>query len=201
MFCRFGSLLLRRPVAATAWLKDVCTRPVSGLTSSGSASMYVPFSFSSAAPVENQPRQLVRERQLLEHLDGRRRRPRRAGPLAAPAGCSLSNRTSASCFGELMLNSPPASSKICFIRRVELALDLPRLRRERRGSRRARPRARSPTSTGIERQLERRGRRSVELLLVEQRARGSARAARQIRALAREVERRLDRDVARATAP
>ena len=45
MFCRFGSLLLRRPVAATAWLKLVCTRPVSGLTSSGSASMYVPFSF------------------------------------------------------------------------------------------------------------------------------------------------------------
>ena len=27
--------------------------------------------------------------------------------------CSFSNRTSASCFGELMLNSPPASAKIC----------------------------------------------------------------------------------------
>ena len=45
MFCRFGSLLLKRPVAATAWLNDVCTRPVCGLTSCGSASMYVPFSF------------------------------------------------------------------------------------------------------------------------------------------------------------
>ena len=45
MFCRFGSLLLRRPVAATAWLNDVWTRPVSGFTSCGSASMYVPFSF------------------------------------------------------------------------------------------------------------------------------------------------------------
>ena len=39
MFCRLGSLLLRRPVAATAWLNWVCTRPVSGLTSVGSASM------------------------------------------------------------------------------------------------------------------------------------------------------------------
>ena len=39
MFCRFGSLLLRRPVAATAWLKQVWTRPVCGLTSCGSASM------------------------------------------------------------------------------------------------------------------------------------------------------------------
>ena len=39
MFCRFGSLLLRRPVAATAWLICVCTRPVSGFTSVGSASM------------------------------------------------------------------------------------------------------------------------------------------------------------------
>ena len=39
MFCRFGSLLDSRPVAATAWLNDVCTRPVSGLTSCGSASM------------------------------------------------------------------------------------------------------------------------------------------------------------------
>ena len=48
MFCRFGSLLLRRPVAATAWLNDVCTRPVAGSTSCGSASMYVPFSFCSA---------------------------------------------------------------------------------------------------------------------------------------------------------
>ena len=30
MFCRLGSLLLNRPVAATAWLKHVCTRPVWG---------------------------------------------------------------------------------------------------------------------------------------------------------------------------
>ena len=38
MFCRLGSLLLKRPVAATAWLKQVWTRPVSGCTSCGSAS-------------------------------------------------------------------------------------------------------------------------------------------------------------------
>ena len=45
MFCRFGSLLLSRPVAATAWLNVVCTRPVAGFTSAGSASTYVPLSF------------------------------------------------------------------------------------------------------------------------------------------------------------
>ena len=39
MFWRLGSELLRRPVAAIAWLKLVCTRPVSGCTINGSASM------------------------------------------------------------------------------------------------------------------------------------------------------------------
>ena len=29
MFCRLGSLELSRPVAATTWLNDACTRPVS----------------------------------------------------------------------------------------------------------------------------------------------------------------------------
>ena len=51
MFCRFGSLLLSRPVAATAWLNVVCTRPVAGLTSAGSASTYVPLSFWMLAPL------------------------------------------------------------------------------------------------------------------------------------------------------
>ena len=67
------------------------------------------------APLENLPRQIVGQRQLLEHLDGRRRRA--DVPVRFSTGsCSLSNRISASCFGELMLNSPPASSKICAVR-------------------------------------------------------------------------------------
>ena len=37
-FCRFGFEELNRPVAATVWLNDVCTRPVSGFTISGRAS-------------------------------------------------------------------------------------------------------------------------------------------------------------------
>ena len=37
IFCRFGLLELRRPVAVTVWLKEVCTRPVRGLMSWGSA--------------------------------------------------------------------------------------------------------------------------------------------------------------------
>ena len=43
--------------------------------------MYVLFSFVQPAPFEHQPRQLVRERQLLEHFDGRRGRARLAGLL------------------------------------------------------------------------------------------------------------------------
>ena len=38
IFWRFGSLDESRPVAATVWLNDVCTRPVSGLISDGRAS-------------------------------------------------------------------------------------------------------------------------------------------------------------------
>ena len=48
MFCRFGSLDESRPVAATVWLNEVCTRPVSGWTSRGSASTYVDFSLATA---------------------------------------------------------------------------------------------------------------------------------------------------------
>ena len=35
MFCRFGSLVDRRPVAATVWLSRAWMRPVCGCTSSG----------------------------------------------------------------------------------------------------------------------------------------------------------------------
>ena len=39
------------------------------------------FELCQRAPLENQPRQVVRQRQLLEHLDGGRRRARRARAL------------------------------------------------------------------------------------------------------------------------
>ena len=38
IFCRFGSVEERRPVAATVWLREVWSRPVSGFTSCGKAS-------------------------------------------------------------------------------------------------------------------------------------------------------------------
>src|SRR6185312_15673898 len=41
MFWRFGFVLDRRPVVVAVWLKVVCSRPVLGRMSSGSASRYV----------------------------------------------------------------------------------------------------------------------------------------------------------------
>ena len=63
--------------------------------------------------------------------------------------CSLSNSTSASCFGELMLNSPPASSKISRGPPRQLLLDAAATAPRAPGRRSGRRRARSPTSTGI----------------------------------------------------
>ena len=81
MFCRFGSELLRRPVAATAWLKQVWTRPGRRVHELRQRVDVGALQLVQAAPFENQPRQLVDERQLLEHLDGGRRRSRLAGLL------------------------------------------------------------------------------------------------------------------------
>jgi hypothetical protein len=39
MFCRLGSFDDSRPVEATAWLKEVCTRPVAGSICSCRASV------------------------------------------------------------------------------------------------------------------------------------------------------------------
>ena len=144
MFCRFGSLLLKRPVAATAWLKQVCTRPVSRIDELRQRVDVGALQLLQRAPLENQPRQIVRERQLLEHLDGRRRRLGLDVPLRAPAAAACRTGSRDSCFGELMLNGSPASSKICALRVGQLPLDVLRLRGERRGSRCARRRARSP---------------------------------------------------------
>src|ERR1035441_2753373 len=47
MFCKFGFDDDSLPVAAPVWLKLVCSRPVCGSISAGSASTYVPFSFVS----------------------------------------------------------------------------------------------------------------------------------------------------------
>ncbi len=76
MFCRFGSLLLNRPVAATAWLKQVWTRPVSGSTSCGKRVDVRALQLLQRPPLQDQPRHVVRQRQLLEHFDRGRRRLR-----------------------------------------------------------------------------------------------------------------------------
>ena len=68
--------------------------------------------------------------QLLEHFHRGRRRA--AVPVRFSTGsCSFSNRISASCFGEPMLNSPPASAKICRLRSLSSRSSSDRLRRER----------------------------------------------------------------------
>ena len=192
MFCRFGSLLLKRPVAATAWLKQVCTRPVSGFTSCGSASMYVPFSFISARHSRiwrGRSWASASSSSTSTAVDGARDVPVRF----RTGSCSLSNRISASCLGELMLNSPPASSKISAVRRASscsmrcdcAASAGPSMRTPARST---------PTSTGIS------GSSSVvvhlvELLLFEQVAKQRRQLAGEVGALARVVDGRLDRHV------
>ena len=69
MFCRLGSLLLRRPVAATAWLKQVWTRPVSGFTSCGQRVDVGALQLHQLAPLENLARDIVGQRQFLEDFD------------------------------------------------------------------------------------------------------------------------------------
>jgi hypothetical protein len=48
MFCRFGFDEESLPVAATVWLKDVCSRPSFSSTILGRASRYVELSLSSS---------------------------------------------------------------------------------------------------------------------------------------------------------
>jgi hypothetical protein len=109
MFWRFGSELERRPVAAIVWLKEVCTRPVTGSISAGSASTYVDLSFAicrysrifagsgcSAASFVSTSTSV--ERPVFVFL------------MPFVESLSRSNRTSRSWIGEPMLNSPPASS-------------------------------------------------------------------------------------------
>ena len=107
--------------------------------------------------------------------------------------CSLSNSTSASCFGELMLNSPPASSKISFVRRASSCSILLRLRRERRA---VEPHAR--LFDGDEHRDERLLERVVDagqVLLLEPALQDGRELARQVGPLARVIERGFDRHV------
>src|SRR4029453_9671977 len=82
MFWRLGSLLLNLPVAATAWLKQVGTGPAAGFPSGGHVEGGVDarglgvhelrqrvdigaFELLQRAPLEDQPRHVVRKRQFL----------------------------------------------------------------------------------------------------------------------------------------
>ena len=194
MFCRFGSLLLRRPVAATAWLKLVCTRPVSGLTSTGRASMYVPFSFII-------PRQSrislgsswvsASSSRTSTAVDGARDVPvrlRTGRPIR-------SNSTSASCFGELMLNSPPASSWIRFIRRFSSRSTCRDWTASAAVSTRT-PACSIAMSTGI-RGSSRERYTSVNCSLSSMRAENRRELPREVGPLAREIEGRFHGDVAK----
>ena len=71
------------------------------------------FELADFAVFEDFARQFVRERQFFEHVRGGRARFRR-GAFRRASRPILSNRISASCCGELMLNSEPASSQMVF---------------------------------------------------------------------------------------
>ncbi len=167
---------------------------VSGLTSTGRASMYVPFSFII-------PRQSrislgsswvsASSSRTSTAVDGARDVPvrlRTGRPIR-------SNSTSASCFGELMLNSPPASSWIRFIRRFSSRSTC------RDWTASAAVSTRTPAcSIGHEHRNQGQLEGAVhvrQLLLVEQCAENRRELPRQVGALAREIEGGLHRDVAK----
>ena len=82
MFCRFGSLLLRRPVAATAWLNDVCTRPVIGFDQLRQRVDVRALQLLQGAPLEHEPGNSCVKRELFENFDGRRYGLGPSGPSA-----------------------------------------------------------------------------------------------------------------------
>ena len=82
MFCRFGSLDDRRPVAATVWLKLVWTRFVFGLTSAGQRVDVGRLQLGELAVLEDEVDDGVDAAQRLQHRRVGRRSPacvRRAG--------------------------------------------------------------------------------------------------------------------------
>ena len=102
-------MLERRPVAVAVWLKVVWMRPVSGSISSGSASRYVLFSFVSSRQVS-----------ILGTIScSSRIWPSTLASVEKPVlprrflvSSRSTNSTSASCWGEPIVNSFPASSKM-----------------------------------------------------------------------------------------
>ena len=109
IFCRFGLLELRRPVAVTVWLKEVCTRPVRGLMSWGSASMYVPNNFFSPRCSNIFSTTGCLWRRLSSTSSEVTYCPVLVF-FAFSTILNLSNSTSPTCFGEAILNVSPASS-------------------------------------------------------------------------------------------
>ena len=110
MFWRFGSLDDRRPVAATAWLNEVCSRPVARVD-------------------QRRQRVDVRPLQLREHAVARRSSRASGAAPPAPPACrrrstapvlvlrttgshSFPNRTSAELLGRVDVERPPASAWI-----------------------------------------------------------------------------------------
>ena len=86
IFCKFGSLELRRPVSAAAWLNDVWTRPVFPFTSVGRTSTYVFFSLVTCRYCDQFLGQFVAEgREPFERFLVGARLVLDAGPTSAPA--------------------------------------------------------------------------------------------------------------------
>ncbi len=68
MFCRLGSLLDSRPVTATACAKVVCTRPRARVHHARQLVGVSGLELRHSAVVQNQARERIVQRQLLEHL-------------------------------------------------------------------------------------------------------------------------------------
>ena len=68
MFCRFGSLELSRPVAATTWLNEACTRPVSGMDHLRQGVDVGALELGVLPVLDDLGRQRMQPGQLLQHV-------------------------------------------------------------------------------------------------------------------------------------
>ena len=73
MFCRFGLLDDSRPVAATAWLNDVCRRPVARVDQRRQRVHVRPLELRQRAVVDDLRGHRVQRRQLFQRVGVRRR--------------------------------------------------------------------------------------------------------------------------------
>ena len=117
MFCRFGSLLLE-PAGCGHRLADLRVHAAGFRIDQRRQRVDVgALQLGEAAPVEDQTRQMsCCAAPAPRALPRRSRRPRRARSASAPAAAASRTGSRASCFGEPMLNSSPASAKICRLR-------------------------------------------------------------------------------------